>query len=140
MDHQRPDSVRVGKSRVKKEQAEYQKNKIPNSFEKTHLKLQRKSHIGLPSWTTWELLSSLQNQVDDYLYVSDPIKYLIFYYYGPLSLSLPSHLWRSCTNSIPTMQHLLKRKLTQSSISSFCKVSEESTIHALQSCEKLQSI
>ena len=46
-------------------------------------------------------------------------------------------LWRACTNSIPTMLNLYKRKIVPSSVCSHCHVGEESVLHALWSCEAI---
>ena len=40
-------------------------------------------------------------------------------------------LWQACTNSIPTMLNLHKRRIVPSSVCSLCHVGEESILHAL---------
>ena len=40
-------------------------------------------------------------------------------------------LWRACTDSIPTMLNLCKRKIVPSSACNHCHVGEESVLHAL---------
>ena len=44
-------------------------------------------------------------------------------------------LWRACTNSIPTMLNLCKRKIVPSSACNHCHVGEETVLHALWPCE-----
>nr|POF07997.1 putative ribonuclease h protein [Quercus suber] len=44
-------------------------------------------------------------------------------------------LWRACTDSIPTMLNLCKRKIVPSSACNLCHAGEESVLHALWSCE-----
>ena len=51
-----------------------------------------------------------------------------------------SFLWRACTNSISTMQNLHKRKVASSSICSLYNEKEESTIHALWSCDNIRLV
>jgi len=46
-------------------------------------------------------------------------------------------LWRACTNSIPTMLNLHKRRIVPTSVCSLCHVREESVLHALWSCEDI---
>ena len=45
--------------------------------------------------------------------------------------------WRACTNSLPTMENLLKRKVVQSALCSNCKREPENVVHALWGCEKI---
>ena len=44
--------------------------------------------------------------------------------------------WRACTNSLPTLDNLVKRKIV-SPICPRCKREPETVIHALWSCETL---
>ena len=45
--------------------------------------------------------------------------------------------WRACTNSLPTMENLLKRKVVQSALCLNCKREPENVVHALWGCEKI---
>ena len=49
-------------------------------------------------------------------------------------------LWRASTDSVPTLQNLLKRKIVPLSTCNLCKSYEEITCHALWFCEKIQSV
>ena len=46
-------------------------------------------------------------------------------------------LWHACTNSIPTMLNLYKRKIVPSLGRNLCHVGEESILNALWSCEAI---
>ena len=46
--------------------------------------------------------------------------------------------WRACTNSLPTMENLLKRKVVQSALCSKCRRKPENVVHALWGCEKVR--
>ena len=47
-------------------------------------------------------------------------------------------LWRACTNCLPTKANLLKRKIVTDSICHRCGRCEETTMHALWSCEAIK--
>ena len=51
-----------------------------------------------------------------------------------------SFLWRACTDSLPTLKNLLKRKVVSSSLCSLCQSETESILHALWNCEKIKSV
>nr|POE73951.1 putative ribonuclease h protein [Quercus suber] len=49
-------------------------------------------------------------------------------------------LWRACSNSLPTKENLLKRKILQESSCPRCSVASESVVHALWSCDCIRVI
>ena len=50
---------------------------------------------------------------------------------------LKTFAWRACTNSLPTLDNLVKRKIVSSPICPMCKREPETVIHTLWSCETL---
>nr|POE83460.1 putative ribonuclease h protein [Quercus suber] len=49
-------------------------------------------------------------------------------------------LWRVCSNALPTMANLKKRKILEDANCKACHVAEENTLHAIWDCEKLHHI
>ncbi|KAL0003686.1 hypothetical protein SO802_011247 [Lithocarpus litseifolius] len=49
-------------------------------------------------------------------------------------------LWRACTNCLPTKANLLKRKVVTDSFCHMCGRCEETTMHALWSCEAIKLV
>ena len=49
-------------------------------------------------------------------------------------------LWRACTNCLPTKANLVKRKIVTNSICHRCGRCEETTMHALWSCEAIKLV
>ena len=49
-------------------------------------------------------------------------------------------LWRACTDSIPTMLNLHKRRIVPSSVCCLCHVGEEFVLHALWFCQDICSV
>ena len=48
--------------------------------------------------------------------------------------------WRVCTNSLLTMENLLKRKVVQLALCSNSKREPENVVHALWGCEKVRQV
>lgn len=46
--------------------------------------------------------------------------------------------WRACTDSLPTMENLVKRRVVQMPICSNCNKEPETVSHALWGCEKIR--
>ncbi|XP_065621705.1 uncharacterized protein LOC136064192 [Quercus suber] len=49
-------------------------------------------------------------------------------------------LWRSCTNSLPSKENMKKRAMPIDPICHLCSRENESVLHALWGCEKVQSV
>ena len=49
-------------------------------------------------------------------------------------------LWRVCSNALPTMENLKRRRVLEDAKCKSCLAAEENTLHAIWSCEKLQHI
>ena len=49
-------------------------------------------------------------------------------------------LWQACTDSIPTMLNLHKRRIVPSSVCCLCHAGEESMLHALWFCQDICSV
>ncbi|XP_030970761.1 uncharacterized protein LOC115991163 [Quercus lobata] len=49
-------------------------------------------------------------------------------------------LWKACTNSLPTKDNLLKRKILKESGCARCSGDSESVVHALWSCSCIQVV
>ncbi|XP_030930993.1 uncharacterized protein LOC115956857 [Quercus lobata] len=49
-------------------------------------------------------------------------------------------LWRVCSNALPTLENLKRRKILDDAKFKACLAAEEDTLHAIWSCEKLQHI
>ena len=49
-------------------------------------------------------------------------------------------LWKSCTNSLPSKENLMKRAIPIDSICHLCSRDNESVLHALWGCEKVQKV
>ena len=62
----------------------------------------------------------------------------------PWKLNIPNKvkffLWRACTDSIPTMLNLHKRRIVPSLVCCLCHVGEESVLHALWFCQDICSV
>lgn len=63
------------------------------------------------------------------------------FWYDLWKMKVPNKLktfaWRACTNFLPTLDNLVKRKIISSPICPRCKREPETVIHALWSCETL---
>ena len=49
-------------------------------------------------------------------------------------------LWRVCSNALPTLENLKKRKILEDAKCKACLTAEEDTLHAIWNCEKLPHI
>ena len=49
-------------------------------------------------------------------------------------------LWKACTNSLPTKENLLKRKILQESSCPLCSSVSESVVHAIWSCSCIKVV
>nr|POF25158.1 putative ribonuclease h protein [Quercus suber] len=49
-------------------------------------------------------------------------------------------LWRVCSNALPTLVNLKKRKILEDAKCKACLMAEENTLHAIWDCEKLHHI
>ena len=49
-------------------------------------------------------------------------------------------LWRVCSNALPTKENLKRRKILDNAKCSACLLAQESTFHAIWSCELLHQI
>ena len=67
-----------------------------------------------------------------------------FFWNRPWKLNIPNKvkffLWRACTDSIPTMLNLHKRRIVPSLVCCLCHVGEESVLHALWFCQDICSV
>nr|POE82207.1 hypothetical protein CFP56_49825 [Quercus suber] len=65
-------------------------------------------------------------------------------WFGIWKLKVPGKikhfLWRASTNCLPTKANLLKRKIVTNSIHHRCGQCEETTMHALWSCEAIKLV
>ena len=49
-------------------------------------------------------------------------------------------LWKACTNSLPTKENLVKRKILEESVCQHCLQGNKDVVHALWGCDNLQSV
>ena len=49
-------------------------------------------------------------------------------------------LWKSCTNSLPTKENLLKRTIIQEDVCHLCSEHPENVMHALWGCTKVRQV
>ena len=49
-------------------------------------------------------------------------------------------LWRVCSNALPTMENLKRRKILEDAKCKACLAAQENTLHAIWNCEKLHHI
>ena len=49
-------------------------------------------------------------------------------------------LWQVCSNALPTLENLKRRKILEDAKCKACLVAEEDTLHAIWNCEKLRHI
>jgi len=54
--------------------------------------------------------------------------------------SSKNFLWRACQNLLPTKQNLLKKHVVKDDLCPYCKIQEESILHALWSCPSAQDV
>lgn len=63
---------------------------------------------------------------------------------GVWRLNVPSKVksfvWRACTNSLPTLANLLKRKMVSSPTCSSCLREPETILHAVWGCDSIKSV
>ena len=46
-------------------------------------------------------------------------------------------IWKACSNSLPTKENLLRRRVLQHSVCHLCARESEDVFHALWGCEKI---
>ena len=60
---------------------------------------------------------------------------------APWRLKVPNKVktfaWRTCTESLPTLNNLARRKVVQSNVCLNCKRAPETVVHALWGCENI---
>ena len=49
-------------------------------------------------------------------------------------------IWKACSNSLPTKENLMKRRVVQDTVCQRCSNDSEDVVHSLWSCEGLREV
>ena len=89
----------------------------------------------------YKLLCNLHNLDTNHLQVSES---QLGFWKSIWKMKVPGKIkhfiWKACTNSLPTKDNLMKRKILNESVCSRCAEESESVVHALWSCACIKTV
>ena len=89
----------------------------------------------------YKLLCNLHNLDTNHLQISES---QLGFWKSIWKMKVPGKIkhfiWKACTNSLPTKDNLMKRKILNESVCSRCAEESESVVHALWSCACIKTV